>query len=118
MTLHKFVTDDQVIIYRIDGKMISSTIDNLKASLDAALEGEGRGIVINCSKAVIIDATSLGLLISRARAATKKGWRFCFCEPQPATRKLLEIMDTDHKLNIYNTENEAISFISAKEIIG
>ncbi len=112
MVLHKFVTDDDIIIYRINGKLILSTIDNLKASLDAAMEGEGRGIVINCSKAAVIDATSVGLLISRARTATKKGYTFCFCEPQPAIRKLLESMDTDHKLNIFESEVDAISYIT------
>jgi len=114
MNINKYVTDDGVTILRITGKLISSSVDKLKASLDAAIEADDVKLVMNCKNVNIIDSAVVGLLISRSRAAKKKGGHFCFCEPQPAIYKLLTMVDIDKWLEVYPTESEALASLQTK----
>ena len=106
--ISKFVTDDGITILRLSGKLIASSLDPLKASLDTILEEEGKGVILNLKLINIIDSVAVGLLVSRYKAAQKKDRVFRFCELQPAIKKLLSLADLDKWLEIYDSEDEAL----------
>ncbi len=114
MIISKFVTDDGITIFRLSGKLISSSIEKLKASLDSAMDNEGFKVVINCRNVNIVDSSVVGLLISRARMIKKKGGYICFSEPQAAISRLFEIVDIDRWLDVFPSEDEAIDYIHSK----
>ncbi|MDH4183400.1 MAG: STAS domain-containing protein [Nitrospinota bacterium] len=113
MNINKFVTGSGINIFRVNGKLISSNIENLKNSLDSAIEVPNCKIVLNCRSVNIIDSAAVGLLVGRARAAKKNGGYFCFCEPQPAIYRLFTMVDVGKWLDIYSTEDEAIKAIES-----
>jgi anti-anti-sigma factor len=111
MVIGKFATEDGVTIFRLNGKLISSTLDKLKTAVDDAL-GEGAGkVVLNLKHVNIMDSVTVGLLISRFKMARKKGGSLKFCELQPAVKKLFSLADLDKWLEIYYMENEALDAI-------
>jgi anti-anti-sigma factor len=113
MNINKYVTGSGINIFRVNGKLISSNLENLKNGLDQALEEPNCKIVLNCRSVNIIDSAAVGLLIGRARAARKNGGYFMFCEPQPAIHRLFSMVDVGKWLDIYGTEDEAIRAIES-----
>lgn len=105
------MTDEGVTILRLSGKLIASTIDPLKTSLDGILEEDGGKVVLNLKLINIIDSVAVGLLVSRYKTAQKIGAAFKFCELQPAIKKLLSLADLDKWLEIYDGEDEALEAI-------
>lgn len=112
MVISKFITDDGVTILRLSGKLIASSLDPLKTSLDAILDEEVKGIVLNLKLINIIDSVAVGLLVSRFKTAQKKEVALKFCELQPAIKRLLSLADLDKWLEIYESEEEAIEAIN------
>ncbi|MBI5815341.1 MAG: STAS domain-containing protein [Nitrospinae bacterium] len=109
MVISKFVTDDGIVIFRLSGKLISSTLDKLKTTLDGALTEDGCKIVINLRQVNIMDSVAVGLLISRFKTAGKKKGFLKFCELQPSIKKLMSLADLDKWLEIYEMEEEAVA---------
>ena len=115
MVISKFITDDGVTILRLSGKLIASSLDPLKTSLDTILEDGGKGIILNLKLINIIDSVAVGLLISRFKTAQKQEVAFKFCELQPAIKRLLSLADLDKWLEIYESEEEALEAIKAND---
>jgi len=113
MNINKYVTGSGINIFRIGGKLISSNIENLKNSLDQAIEEPNCKIILNFRSVNIIDSAAVGLLIGRARTARKNGGYFIFCEPQPAIHRLFSMVDVGKWLDIYSTEDEAIKVVES-----
>ncbi|MDH5478292.1 MAG: STAS domain-containing protein [Nitrospinota bacterium] len=114
MNINKYVKGNGVNVFRISGKLISSNIENLKNSLDSAIEEPNCKIILNCRNVNIIDSAAVGLLIGRARAAKKNGGYFCFCEPQPAIYRLFSMVDVGKWMDIFTTEEEALRVIESQ----
>ena len=114
LVINKFVADDGIVILRVGGKIISSSMEKLKSGLDTVLADNANcKIVINCKDVNIIDSAAVGLLISRAKSARKRGGCIYFCEPQPAIYRLFSMVDADRWLEIFTTEDEAIASLKA-----
>lgn len=112
MALSKFVTNDNIVIFRLSGKLIASTIDTARLAIDSALEGESAKVILNFRLVNIVDSVAVGLLISRVKAAKRKnGAALKICSPQPALRRLLELADLDKWLEPHETEESAIESI-------
>lgn len=111
MNVSKFITDNGTTIFRVNGKLIYSSIDKLKSSIESTIEDGVSKIIINLKDTSIIDSASVGLLISRSRAMKKSGGYFCFCGLQPAIVRLFTMIGVDQRLDIFITENEALEYI-------
>jgi len=109
MVISKFVTDDGIVILRLSGKLISSTLDKLKTILDSVLADDGCRVTLNLKQVNIMDSVAVGLLISRFKTAQKKKGALKFCELQPSIKKLISLADLDKWLEIYETEEDSIS---------
>ncbi|MBF0292512.1 MAG: STAS domain-containing protein [Nitrospinae bacterium] len=114
MVIGKFATEDGITIFRLNGKLISSTLDKLKTAVDDALGDGGGKIVLNLRQVNIMDSVTVGLFISRFKTAKKKKGSLKFCELQPAVKKLFSMADLDKWLEIYNMENEALTAIRSE----
>lgn len=113
MVINKFVTDDGITIFRLSGKLISSTLDKVKTNVDGALAEDGAMIVLNMKHVHIIDSVAVGLLISLFKTAKKKKGFLRFSDIQPAIKKLFSLADLDKWLEIHPSEEEAINSIRA-----
>jgi anti-anti-sigma factor len=114
MTIGKFTTEDGITIFRLSGKLISSTLDKLKTTLDTELNEDNARIALNLKLVNIMDSVAVGLLISRFKTAKKKGAPLKFCELQPAIKKLFSLADLDKWLEVTETEEEALASIRAE----
>lgn len=109
MIIEKYTAAQDVALFRLKGKLISSSMDKLKAGLDAALAGGAVKVAVNLRGVEVLDSAAVGLLISRSRAAKKAGGALILCEPQPGARALLQLVDAAGALPVWETENEAVA---------
>jgi len=115
MIISKYETEDGITIFRLSGKLISATLDKLKAGLDGviALGGNIR-IVVNLKDVGLIDSVAVGLMISRHKLVKKKNGIMRFCCLQPAISKLFSLTDLDQMAGIDTEEEEALDNVRAE----
>ncbi len=108
MLVTKFETGEGIIILRLGGKLIASTLDNLKATLGAALSGKKSFIVLNLKDVKAMDTFVVGLLLSRYKSVEGQKGMLVFCEAPPAVEALLKQAGQEKPPKIYKTEGDAI----------
>lgn len=113
MVISKFATDDGITIFRLKGKLISATLDKLKAALNGALAAGESRIVMNLDEVSVVDSVAAGLLLSRRRIAARKGGMMSFCGLQPAVEKLFRLADIESGFSAHESEEEAVSAVKA-----
>lgn len=112
MLVNRFDTEEGVTILRLSGKLVASTIDPLKGSLDVALTGEGGHTVINFECVDIVDSVAVGLLVSRWRTASKKNISLAFCQASLAVMEMVEeTANGDSSPQNFETENAAVEAV-------
>lgn len=111
MLISRFETDEGITILRLSGKLIASTLENLKASLDTVLADEPPKILLNFKQVAVLDSFAVGLLVSRHKAAGRKKGFFGFCELDPALKSILNHGDPEKTFDIYEKEKEGIASI-------
>jgi len=110
MEISKFITDNGTTIFRVSGKLIYSSIDKLKTGIDSVIEEGVSKIIVNLKDTNIVDSASVGLLVSRSKVAEKRDGFLCFCELQPAIAKLFTMVGANQRLDIFNTERQALEY--------
>lgn len=114
MLVTRFETGEGITILRLDGKLIASTLDNLKASLDSVLSSEEPFILLNFKDVNAMDTFVVGLLLSRSKSVENQKGLFVFCEMSPAIEALLKQSGKEKPPIIHKTEGEAIEEMHSK----
>ena len=112
--IKRFENNDGVTILRLGGKLVYSTLENLKASLDTAMEKDHSRVVLNFKDVAVMDGFVAGLLASRAKSTRKKNGALVFCGLTSAFKHLLLAPKPDKPLGIYSTEDQACSSVLTK----
>ncbi len=81
----------------------------LREALLDAFETGAKQIVVNLRRVDYFDSTGLGILVGGLRRFREGGGMLRLCEPQPRVTRLLRVTDLDTIIDIYGSEQEAVS---------
>lgn len=102
-------TPHGIHIIRPHGKLVVSSLDDLKQLLDVIEPTDD--VVLNLKQVNIIDSVAVGYLVYRYKLFRKKGGRFKLCHLQASVYKLLSLADLHHWFEIYDDEDKAVASI-------
>lgn len=105
------VTPEGIRIFRVRGKLLAGTIDELKTALDAA--GERAYAVVNLKGAHMADSLALGYLVRRHGAMLSGGGMLVLCCLHPAVTKLLGMAGLGKHFIVHEREEDAIVALRA-----
>ena len=106
--IHKFVTEEGVTIFRIEGKLIPSTVDLLRKNLENVLQRPGCKVVLTCNRATVLDSLARDELIRLVQEARRKEGRLVFAEMPPAMDRLMRLPEPKDLVQNFRTEEEAV----------
>jgi len=113
MIVNKFETEDGVTLFRLNGKLIDSTLDSPKSGIDTALDDGHLWLVVNCSELLVVDQAGIGFLLSRVRQSRKRSGDMALAGLQPAALQLLSESDNGETIRNFGHEEEAIDYLRA-----
>ncbi len=94
-------------IVRARGEIDAFTLTGLGQCLrQAMLDGRGRHIMLDLSEVTFIDGAGLRLLERCQRACRDRGLFFGLQQPAPHIRRLLQLVDLDRELPIFDSPSE------------
>ncbi len=101
-----------VSILHIEGKIIGSTADTFQEAMERQLAKGNRNLVVELMNVPLIDSSALGAIILTLQGFQKSGGKLVLLNPQQAVRDILEVTHLASVLEIYDTEESAISAFS------
>jgi anti-anti-sigma factor len=110
--ISKFVTKEGVTIFRIQGKLILSTVEILRKNLENLLQKEGSKIILNLGEVTVLDSPARDVLAEMAKEAVGKGSVLCFAEMPPAAGRLVNLPELKGVIQRFKTEEEALESLT------
>ena len=107
MIVNKFETEDGVIIFRLNGKLIDSSLESPKSGIDSAFDEGHLWLVVNGEGLNVVDQAGAGFLLSRIRQARKRGGELLLSGLGSAILALLG--ESDPTLEVQADEEAAIA---------
>ncbi|PZG01920.1 anti-sigma factor antagonist [Micromonospora deserti] len=94
------------------GDIDLDTSETLRTALRHAAEMGGH-VVVDLTRAHLIDSTGLGLLVRAHRDARDRGVILCLAAPSRFIRTVLHTMRLDGVFSIYDSRHDALTHLSA-----
>ncbi len=86
-------------VLSVTGEVDVSCAAELRGQLTAAAD-EGLGAVVDLAGVSYIDSTGIGVLVGAANAARENGRTFAVRNPQPAVRRVLDMLGVAGELGL------------------
>ncbi len=112
MTVSKLLTENNLTIFRLAGKVIAPNLASPRAGIDGALLQKGARIVVNLKDVQIIDSDAVGFLLSRSKTAEKRGIPFKICEARLGIKRLIAMSGKLEEKDISGPEEEALRWVA------
>lgn len=111
------VGDEQIgaiHVLSVSGELDLGTAPQLEQPLEAALAGDGDGVLIDLSACEFIDSTGIALLVRAWQRLDGKGSEngsgsFALCGLNDQVRRLLELSGLASSLSIHASRDEALA---------
>ncbi|MDQ2086544.1 STAS domain-containing protein [Herbivorax sp. ANBcel31] len=101
---------DSAKIIKLTGQIRISTQNEFKDLLDnLAKENEGKSVIVSMDGVIYMNSAGLGIIIDTYKKFKEKKGRIILCNLTPDITKLFEVTRLDRFIEIYKTENEALS---------
>lgn len=107
MAVTTAVTPDGIHIFRVRGKLLAATINELKTAMDAA--GDRAYAVVNLRGTHMADSVALGYLVRRHGLLWRGGGALALCCLRPSVSKLLAMADLGKHFTIHDREDDAVA---------
>ena len=102
--------DNGICIIAIEGNIALDGVNEAKEFLKPHVESdEIKGIVINFEKVNFIDSSGIGLIVSVFKTMQERSGSFAITNLSKKNEEIFTITRLNKRLNIYPTEEEAIS---------
>jgi len=101
-------TGDAVVITP-SGELDQDTADLLQEQLDAALQQEGRRLVIDCTDLLFCDSTGLNVMLAARLRAEAQGRRVHLAGLRPVVARVMEITGAEIVFSVHGTLEEALT---------
>ena len=96
------------VVVAVTGDVDNFTAPQLRAELEAAFDGDARGVVVDLSGTEFMDSSGLGALVGVSKQHAESGRRLALVCPRPHLRKLFRISRLDEVLPVFDTLDEAL----------
>ena len=107
MAVSTTVTPEGIHVFRVRGKLVAGTIDELRIAMDAA--GERAYAVVNLKGAHIIDSLTVGYLVRRHGVLWRGGGAMALCCLHPTVSKLLTMAGLNNHFAVHDREEDAVA---------
>lgn len=104
--------EPNVTVLHIEGKIIGNTADTFQRAMERQLKEGNRNLVVALMDVPLIDSSALGAIILTVQSFRESGGKLVLLNPQRAVRDILEVTHLATVLEIYDTEESALSAFS------
>ncbi len=92
----------------VSGEIDLAVADELKATLDPAMQGN-QLVVVDLSECDFIDSTGIAILVTAQKQLAEQGGRLALCSPADQVRRVLDLSGlTNHGL-VFDSLDAALS---------
>ena len=107
-TLDTKKIDDKLFVYpkgRVNMEIASEIEDGLNQLIDEGC----RFLIVNMKDVEYMSTPGFRVIIAILRRITSMGGTFRICEIRPSVKRIFEILELQHLIDMYDTEAEALS---------
>lgn len=112
MNFDTTVGEQNISILHVEGKILGNAADRFREKMEQHLQGGNYKLIVNLMNVPLIDSTALGAIILTLQGFQKAGGKLVLLSPQQAVRNTLEVTQLTTVLEIYDTEESALSAFS------
>ncbi len=103
---------DGLSVVRLNGRLDITHSDDFENALIAELDREPRDILANLSGVTYMSSSGIRALLAIYRHARALERNVYICDPSPAVKKILDVVDIDQIFQIYDQEEKAIAALA------
>jgi anti-sigma B factor antagonist len=97
-----------IVVADLSGDLDTEAAYELESSLSDIVSQEGVKVVLNFSKIRIMNSTAMGVLLSAAEEARKRGGTMKLCSLSDHVREVLDLVGVSSLFEIFPSEAEAV----------
>ena len=98
-------------ILRVDERLDSENVDELKKKALSVIEAGGAGIILDMSDTKFIDSIGLGALVSILKQTAQKDMKIVLCSLSSQVRQIFELTRLYRLFDIYDSVDTAMESI-------
>jgi len=103
--------NDGVFILQLAGEININSLTETRNKVDSYRLEQYDKIIINLEKVSFFDSSGLGYLVVLIKQVKMNQGNIVFCSPNNLVKRLLSTIRIDKYVNIYDTQDEALSFL-------
>ena len=107
--LETTISQNNIPIIRVDGKIIGSTVDALRGEMEKQIEHSEDRLVLDLTNVPLLDSSALGTIIAILQFLRKEDGKLVLLKPQKAVINVLKVTRLDSILDSYDDEVEALN---------
>lgn len=115
MAVSLTVTPEGIHIFRVRGKLLAGTVNDLQTVLDAV--GDNAYAVVNLKGAHMADSVAVGYLVRRHGLMWRGGGALALCCLHPSVTKLLAMADLNRYFTVYDHEENAVAALKTSRAV-
>lgn len=100
--------DNVLVIYPQEQNLDSEISTEFREVIKSLVQEGNHRLIINLDGVDFIDSSGLGALVLGHKEVRKRG-ELKIASPKPQIHEMMKLVRLDHVLNVYHTEEEAIS---------
>lgn len=107
------ISNNNVPVLRIDGKIIGGAANALKREMDKQIE-QGRDVlVLDMENVPLLDSSALGIIIATLQFLKARDGKLVLLNPQNSVINVLQVTRLNRVLEIYSDEELATSTLGS-----
>ena len=104
---------DNVTIVRLAGRLDITQSDDFENAVVSSLQNNPRDLLINLSGITYMSSSGIRALLAIYRQSRALERSMLICDPSPAVKKILDVVDIDQIFQIYDREEQAIAALQS-----
>ena len=97
------------LIVRLSGEFDLHTADYFKEQIEDKLSSKINNLILDLSEIKFIDSSGLGAILAKYKQLNNRGGKLAIVNPTPQVKRIFELSGILKIINIYSSEQEAIS---------
>ena len=107
-TLDTKKIDDKLFVYP-KGRVNMEVASEIEKGLNQLIDEGCRFLIVNMKDVEYMSTPGFRVIIAILRRITSMGGTFRICEIRPSVKRIFEILELQHLIDMYETEAEALS---------
>lgn len=107
------ISQNNVPVLRIDGKIIGGAATALKREMDKQIAQRRGGLVLDMAKVPLLDSSALGIIIAALQLLKTMNAKLVLLNPQREVLNILQVTRLNTILEVYADEESATSALGS-----